>query len=154
MANGTLFHHFATKKHLIEATYVTIIKDFGWQTVGVFDYPEKDLSRRLTKMVKVAIDYWVTHVTSLEFVRQVRGSKYFTAALNEQGRQYEKHFLNALRQAKKMRLLVKVDIEVLHHLVNDMIFSMAHLIIHEEDEMKRKKMRKMGASLVISAMLK
>ena len=35
--NGTLFHHFPSKKRLIGAAYLAVQKDLAWPLVGILD---------------------------------------------------------------------------------------------------------------------
>ncbi len=154
VATGTLFHHFPSKDQLIAASYLTVQKDYAWNVVGIFDYPKHHLDKRLIKYCKVSIDYWSRHAASLSFTLQVYGSQFYTPALKLEVEQLHQHFLSALAVGIKNKMLSSIDPSISYQLIFNTIIQTAHLILNEESETKRKRIRKMGVNFLWNAIRK
>ncbi len=153
VANGTLFHHFPNKDKLIERAYLFIQEDYAWNTVGLFDYPEKMLVNRLQKVIRSSVDYWVKHRPSLVFTRQVYHSHYYNSSLQLQVEKFQKHFLQALQLGVKRQILVKMDVQVMNQMLFNGILHCAHLINQTTDDNKARQIRKKGTMMLWSALL-
>ncbi len=152
VATGTLFHHFHNKKAILEATYLSIQEDFVWQLIGVFDYPKKDIEKRLKQAVKISIDYWVIHSASYRFTNQMYHSSYFGNDLQEKVDHLYLRIESGFKFGVKKGILRKQNADLLLHMMVHTAFVSAGLILETEDERKQKLIRKEGRTFIWNGM--
>ncbi|MDO6708522.1 TetR/AcrR family transcriptional regulator [Photobacterium sp. 1_MG-2023] len=75
VANGTLFHHFASKQALVEALYLSIKADMS----QVLLPPDPGLSTQaqFAHLWQAAIDWGLTHPQQFQFLRQMANDPHY-----------------------------------------------------------------------------
>lgn len=151
VANGTLFHHFPTKRDLIHFCYIRIQEDYVWNMIHFLDIPEKATKKQLKKAIKTSIDYWVRNPKYFSFVQGVNHSQFYDYDLEVKINKLQLSLEHAVDQAFRNNVIRRFDKKVLIELLFDVIYSIASLIIKTSDDFQRGQYRKEGFSFIWSA---
>ncbi len=144
VATGTLFHHFKSKKDLVEEAYLTVQEEFAWQLVGLFDYPKKDVGKRIRKCFRTAVDYWLSHPHQFSFYCQVVESHYYSQELGSKTGYLFSRIEAGLELGIAQGVLRKGDPHLFRHWLFSTARSTAALINSTEKEAEKMGHRKEG----------
>ncbi len=151
VANGTLFHHFPTKKDLVEYCYMRIQEDYVWNMIGFLDLPSHTTRKQLKKAIKTAIDYWVRNPKYFVFTQRVNHSQFYSERLQKKLSKLQLSLQHAINQGIQQKAIRKLDHHVMTSLLFKAIYDVAQLIMDTPDKTKQIEYREQGFSFIWAA---
>lgn len=138
VATGTLFHHFPTKKHLIEEAYVYVQSKKMSAVHKCVDDNAMNFQEKTRMFVEQVTSYWIAHRSEFEFTRQVFHSRWYSKevedrviALHEEGREM-------LLQAMNNNHIRKIDINFLMPCLHSICLMIAERVLSTNKKQKKK----------------
>lgn len=124
IAEGTLFVHFSTKQELIDSLYLDIKRKMLIES-GVGIDPKKSVEKNIRETARLFIDYLSKHSNEMIFMELIEKDPQISdTARSEAQRTYEET-TKTLKQWIKQGALKKVEYELLHDTLWNMMLAMA-----------------------------
>ena len=154
VATGTLFHHFPTKKDLIEDVYLYIQKQYTSNAQEVFVGDSDDINYQTIVSLQKSIDYWLDYPKHFDFTREVFNSKYYTYELNDKVEVLNNRMRNAIAKGCSKNVLRDTDPSFLLSMIFTTLLTTVRLILTTGDEKSKEKYRQEGFVFIWNAIKK
>ncbi|AFK04473.1 transcriptional regulator, TetR family [Emticicia oligotrophica DSM 17448] len=117
VANGTLFHYFATKETLIQELYIHVKNELNQYLLSVID-PNDDIKATTKKAFIYAILWSLENPEKFHFTQQVHFSPHVAKIPEEVVQEQTKLYTQLIESAKSQGLLKPMP--------TDLIFTLVH----------------------------
>jgi AcrR family transcriptional regulator len=131
VANGTLFHYFATKDDLILALYI----DIKSRMIGcMMEHTKDDGSLKDTlKNQYLTTLYWaLDNPSEFHFVQQFNTSPFHLTKAAKETEKYIKPFMNMLSQGIKDKIIKPLPVELIFTLISSHTFGLNQYLVSNQ----------------------
>lgn len=128
VANGTLFHYFPTKDHLVLALYADVKSRLN-EYVGENALPVPDF-RETVKAAYLASLYWaLEHKDEFSYIQQFNSSPYTALLGPEEAEQQTKMITDMLRTGIKDKIIKPLPVDLLYSLVSGHTYALNQYLV-------------------------
>lgn len=132
VANGTLFHYFATKETLIKELYIHVKNELNHYLFSKID-PNDDIKTNTKKVFTNAIHWCLANPAKFHFTHQVYFSPHVTKIPAEVVQEQTKMHTNLIETAKAQGLLKPMPTDLIFSLVNSHMIGIYQYILAQPE---------------------
>jgi AcrR family transcriptional regulator len=127
VANGTLFHYFASKEELVIELYLSVKDNFLIQITENYRR-EDEFGLRLTELTRSIIRWAIEFRNEYRYIRQFVYSPFFNQLSFEQKMRHEHFFHEIISEGKTQKMLKDLPAELLIQLYLSQIYSLIEYV--------------------------
>lgn len=138
VANGTLFHYYATKDELILSLYLTIKMQMG-AFIEAKISPDDDFQAKFRTQFVQAM-YWATaHPDEFQYLQQVYASPYAAMIQSEAIQQQMEKTCMEIQQAIDLKIIKPLPVNYIFMLMSSHIFGLNQYLRNLDLPLKKQK---------------
>lgn len=150
IANGTLFHHYATKEVLMQEAYLYVQQE-KLRYLKKF-MPDDSMSEEdAYALIAAMIEYWMDHPDQFSFMRECFHSSVYTDTLRLKIEQLHLKTKNILTTGIERGCIANMDIDLITSCMQGTIIALVALIMRCEDNEKKQLYKQQGIQFILSA---
>lgn len=131
VANGTLFHYFATKDDLIVALYLDIKLRMGTY-IAENSKPETSLKAGLKGQYLASLYWALDHKDEFRFMEQFSNSPYQSMVDSETLEKQMQGHLSLLRKAIKEKVIKPIPVDLIHVLLSSHVYGVNRYLLSQK----------------------
>lgn len=138
VANGTLFHYYATKDELIISLYVSIKLQMSAFVESEMT-PTDDDKARFRKQFEYALHWGIEHKEEFQYMQQMYASPYAAMIHSEEIQKLLQKSCNEIQQAIDKKIIKPFPVDYIFTIIGSQLFGLNQYLRNSNFTIKKQK---------------